>query len=222
MEEAAVQTRDAMTRDVLTIAPEGLVKRAAEMMAEGGFAALPVVDRDDRLVGIVAEGDVLRGRLPADPRLHLRRGPAPDQSGPPLLVRDVMTADVRSVEAAADIADVARMFVDEHLRSVPVLEHGRTVGIVSRRDLLGTLARPDDTIRADLVRVVEDYTGETGCWDVAVTGGVATVRRTQGTPQGSARVEERAIQELASTVVGVVLVRVLPRAGTAQPADATP
>jgi CBS domain-containing protein len=212
-----------MTRDVITIAPDSLVKRAAEMMAERGFAALPVVDRDDKLVGIVAEGDVLRDRLPPDPRLHLRRGTAPVHSGPPLIVRDVMTADVRSVDASADIADVAGMFVDQHLRSVPVLEHGRTVGIVSRRDLLHTLARPDDTIRADLLRVVEDYTGETGCWHIEVTSGVATVRRTRGAPQGSPGVEERALRELATTVVGVVSVRVLAQpAGTAQPADAAP
>jgi CBS domain-containing protein len=217
-----VQTRDAMTRNVITIAPDSLVKRAAEVMAERGFAALPVVDRDGNLVGIVAEGDVLRDRLPPDPRLHLRRETAANQSVPALLVRDVMTAEVRSVDASADIADVARMFVDQHLRSVPVLEHGRTVGIVSRRDLLRTLSRPDDTIRADLLRVVEDYTGETGCWDIAVAEGAATVRRTHGTSQGSPRVEERALQELAPGIVGVVSIRVLPRAGTAQPADASP
>jgi CBS domain-containing protein len=212
-----------MTRDVITVGPDSFVKQAAEVMAQRGFAALPVVDEDNGLVGIVAEADVLRDRLPPDPRLHLRRDEPSTQSLPPLLVRDVMTAEVRSVEASADIADVARMFVDQHLRSVPVLEHGRTVGIVSRRDLLRTLARPDDSIRADLLRAVEDYTGEVGCWDIAVTEGAATVRRTQGTPEGSARVEERALQELAPTVVGVVSVRVLPQpAGTAQPADASP
>jgi CBS domain-containing protein len=199
-----------MTRDVITVGPDSFVKQAAEVMAHRGFAALPVVDEDNGLVGIVAEADVLRDRLPPDPRLHLRRDEPSTQSLPPLLVRDVMTAEVRSVEASADIADVARMFVDQHLRSVPVLEHGRTVGIVSRRDLLRTLARPDDSIRADLLRAVEDYTGEVGCWDIAVTEGAATVRRTQGTPEGSARVEKRALQELAPTVVGVVSVRVLP------------
>jgi CBS domain-containing protein len=218
-----VQARDVMTRNVVTVGPDTFVKQAAEVMAQRGFAALPVVDEDNGLVGIVAEADVLRDRLPPDPRLHLRRDEPSTQSLPPLLVRDVMTAEVRSVEASADIADVARMFVDQHLRSVPVLEHGRTVGIVSRRDLLRTLARPDESIRADLLRAVEDYTGEVGCWDIAVTEGAATVRRTQGTPEGSARVEERALQELAPTVVGVVSVRVLPQpAGTAQPADASP
>ena len=218
-----MQARDAMTRDVVTVGPDSFVKDAAEVMAERGFAALPVVDGENRLVGIVAEADVLRDRLPPDPRLHLRREEPSTQSAPALLVQDVMTAGVRSVEASADIADVARMFVEQHLRSVPVLEHGRTVGIVTRRDLLRALARPDDRLRADLLRVVEDYTGEVGCWDITVTEGMATIRRTHGTPQGSARVEEHALQELAPTVVGVLSVRVLPGgAGTAQPADASP
>jgi CBS domain-containing protein len=113
------------------------------------------------------------------------------------------------VQAYADVADIARMFVDEHVRSVPVVEHGRTVGIVSRRDLLRVLSRPDDQLRSDLLGVVEDYTGETGCWDIAVAEGAATILRTRGTPQGSARIERQALQELAATAAGVVSVRVL-------------
>jgi CBS-domain-containing membrane protein len=59
-----VQARDVMTRQVVTVGPETSAKYAAEVMAERGFAALPVVDDADRLVGIVAEADVLRDRLP--------------------------------------------------------------------------------------------------------------------------------------------------------------
>jgi CBS domain-containing protein len=122
-----------------------------------------------------------------------------------------MTTGVRSVEASADVADVARIFVHEHVRSVPVLEHGRIVGILSRRDLLRGMTRPDDGIRGDLLRVVEGYTGELGCWDIVVTAGVATIRRADGAPEVSARVEERALLELAATVGGVVSIRVLPQ-----------
>jgi CBS domain-containing protein len=208
-EEVAVQVREVMTREVVTVGSGSLVKRAAEAMAERGFAALPVVD-DGRLVGIVAEADVLRDRLPLDPRLHLRRSDPPAQRMPPPLVQAVMTVDVRSVDASADVADVAGLFVDEHLRSVPVLEHDRMVGIVSRRDLLRSLGRPDGSVRTDLLLVVEDYTGEQGCWDIEVTDGVATIRRTSGAPEGPAGVEEHALQELAATVGGVVGLRVLP------------
>jgi CBS domain-containing protein len=121
-----------------------------------------------------------------------------------------MTADVRSVELSTDVADVARIFIHEHVRSVPVLENGRTVGILSRRDLLRGLVRPDESIRDDLLRLVEDYTGEPGSWDVVVSEGVAHIGRTDGVPQSSASVEEHALLELAATVGGVVSIRVLP------------
>jgi CBS domain-containing protein len=206
-----VQARDVMTRDVITVGPDSFVKQAAEVMAEQGFAALPVVGDDGRLVGILSEADVLRDRIPPDPRLHLRRDEPANRSVARQLVRGVMTVAVRSVEPSADVADVARMFIHDHVRSVPVLEHGRTVGIVSRRDLLRGLVRPDDSIREDLLRVVEDYTGELGCWDIVVSQGVATIRRADGAPQNSARVEEHALLELAATVGGVVSIRVLPQ-----------
>jgi len=72
-----VQARDVMTREVITVGPNTSAKYAAEVMAERGFAALPVVDDDNRLVGIVAEADVLRDRIPVDPRLHARRDQSP-------------------------------------------------------------------------------------------------------------------------------------------------
>jgi CBS domain-containing protein len=177
------------------------------------------VDDADRLVGIVAEADVLQDRLPADPRLHLRRDEETPEHPPPLLVRGVMTAGVRTVDAGADVADVARLFVDERLRSVPVLEHGRLAGIVSRRDLLAALVRPDAEIRHDLLRLVEEYTGDPGCWDVTITEGVATIGRTGGTPDVSSEVEERALRALAHTVAGVVSVRVLPGPSAPQLTD---
>ncbi|MGY1739611.1 MULTISPECIES: CBS domain-containing protein [unclassified Blastococcus] len=209
-----MQVRDVMTRAVVTVGPDTSAEYAGEVMAEHGFAALPVVDADGRLVGIVAEADVLRDRLPRDPRLHLRRDPEPARVLP-LLVRGVMTAGVRSVDPTADVSDVAQLFVDGHLRSVPVVDGGRVVGIVSRRDLLRALVRTDPQIRTELLDLVERYTGETGAWEVAVTEGVATVRRTSGASLDPPGTEERALTALARTVGGVVAVEVLPPA----PAD---
>jgi len=208
-----VQVRDVMTREVVTVGPDTSAKYAAEIMAGRGFAALPVVDDEGLLVGIVAEADVLHDRLPRDPRLHLRRDEEERDAPPPLLVRGVMTARVHTVEAGADVADVARLFVDERLRSVPVLEHGRLTGIVSRRDLLAALVRPDTDIRHDVLRLVEGYTGAPGCWEVQVTEGIATIRRTRGEPDVARAVEERALHALGRTVAGVVAVQVLPGPG---------
>ena len=174
-----MQVRDVMTREVVTVGPDTSAKYAAELMAGRGFAALPVVDDADR-----AGGHRRRGRRAPRTGCPPTRGCtcAADEEvpehPPPLLVRGIMTVGVRTVDAGADVADVARLFIDEQLRSVPVLEHGRLAGIVSRRDLLAALVRPDAEIRQDLLRLVEGYTGELGCWHVTVTEGVATIGRT--------------------------------------------
>jgi CBS domain-containing protein len=206
-EEAHVQAKAVMTRDVVTVGPMTSANDAAEVMASHGYAALPVVDDDGGLIGIVAEADVLRHRIAADPRLHARREEGTG-SVPPQFVGEVMTADVRIVDVGADLADVARIFVDERLRSVPVLENGRLAGIVSRRDVLRALVRPDDELRDELQGLVESYTGEPGAYDVHVADGVATVRRVTGTAQPSAAVEEEAVREIARTVGGIVACQV--------------
>lgn len=200
-----MQARDVMTREVLTVGPGTSAKHAAGLMARRGYAALPVVDDAGRLVGIVAEGDVLAGRLTSDTRLHAWRPPS--AGAPPMQVGGVMTTALRCVEATADVADLARVLVTDHLRSVPVLDRGRLVGIVSRRDLLRVLVRPDAALADELLALLEGYTGEPGAVEVGVVDGVATVRRRRGTADPSAAVEQQAFAELARSVGGVVDVR---------------
>ena len=211
-----MQVSEVMTHQVVTVEPGTTVRSAAEVMAERGFAALPVVD-GGRLVGIVAEADLLRDRLSDDPRLHLRRDRDPGAGLPPTLVGDVMTREVRAVDVTGDTADVARVLVGSRLRSLPVTDGGRLVGIVSRRDLLRLLTRPDEDLRLELLHLVEEYTGESGSWDVTVQDGAATVRRLRGEPEVSAATEEGALSALARTVAGIVGVRVLPAAGPGDP-----
>src|SRR3954468_5005505 len=136
-----------MTREVVTVGPATSTKHAAEVMAERGFAALPVVDDEGQVVGIVAEADILRDRLPHDPRLHAPPGrPAPGTPGPPppprrparrddqapeapaLLVRGVLTTQVRTVDAGADVSDVARIYPVPHTRHLdgPARAEGTT------------------------------------------------------------------------------------------------
>src|SRR6476659_9435969 len=134
-----------MTRDVITVAPDTPVKEVGALLAGWGFAAVPVVD---------AAADAVN--------------PAP-----PDTARGVMATHVRSVDVAADVSDVAALLLAEKLRSVPVLDGQKLAGIVSRRDLLRALVRSDADIAGELLRLVEEYTGEPGHWDVTVAEGAA-------------------------------------------------
>lgn len=196
---------EVMTRDVITAAPDDPVMHVAGLLTEHRFAAVPVVDDGGALVGIAAEADIIRDRMPADPRLHLRRDEQTAAAPPGGSVAEVMTTRVRFVDARDDVSDVAALLLHERLRSVPVLDRGRLVGMVSRRDLLRVLVRPDEAIVEDLRRLIEEYTGEADGWDVRLHAGKATVRRTSGRPDS---VEVQAIGALARTVVGVVGVEV--------------
>ena len=201
-----MQVCEIMTTEVTTVVPDSSAKSAGRVMADRGFAALPVVDGSGAVIGIVAEADVLRNRLPPDPRLHVRRD-AGDGRVPPLLVREVMTTAVRTVLATTDVAELAHFFLAEGLRSVPVLDDERLVGMVSRRDVLRALSRSDDEIGRDVRRLVDSYTGGTDAWSVTVTEGVVDFCRPA---DEDAAADVETVRTLARTVPGVVAVRVQP------------
>jgi CBS domain-containing protein/nitroimidazol reductase NimA-like FMN-containing flavoprotein (pyridoxamine 5'-phosphate oxidase superfamily) len=201
-----------MTADVMTVSPDTTVKEAAAQLASRGITALPVVDEEGRLVGIVSEGDILRGRVPADPRRHVR-----DVSGEggPLAhtVAEIMTPHPVALPVTADESDFAGLMVSRRIKSIPVVTpEGRVVGIVSRRDLLGSLTRDDESIRTDVLALLRLYTGDRVDWQVEVVDGAVSLA-------GPADEQQRHVGDLlARTVPGVT--RVAPtRAGAGPEAD---
>lgn len=197
-----MQAMDVMTCEVTTVGPDTTVQDAGTAITARAVAALPVLDADGALVGIVSESDLLRGQVPPDPRLHLRRD-APAVVPRPRTVAEVMTSPVRTVGHQDDLSDVAALMVGDRLRSVPVVAHGAMVGILGRRDLLRTLIRSDEAVRDEVLDLLERYTGEQGAFTVDVRRGAATVARTSGEPAVSTATEHRALESLAHTVAGV-------------------
>jgi CBS domain-containing protein len=142
-----LRANDVMTGWVATIAPDAWVKDAAKLMVERRVSALPVVNRNDRVVGIVSEGDLIRrSEIGTSPRREpwLRR--LLQSSAREYLkvkgakVRDVMTAPVISVGPQAPLHEVAAILDRHRIKRVPVLNRGRLAGIVSRADLVRQLA----------------------------------------------------------------------------------
>jgi CBS domain-containing protein len=136
--------REIMTRDVTTFRVDTPAAEAAAVLAELRITAAPVLDGNDDLVGMVSEADLIAGRFSHDARSHARRD-LPAEPPPARTVGELMTASVVAMSGSVDMADLAATMLECDVRSVPIVEGGTVVGIVSRRDLLRLLARPDWT-----------------------------------------------------------------------------
>lgn len=182
--------KDVMTTAVLTVGPDADVGDIARTMLEARISAIPVIDADGRLAGIVSEGDLLH-RAETGTRRHqswwLRLLATPEEPEQRYLkevgrrARDVMTREVISVDPDTPLTEIAALLEKYHIKRVPVLDGGRLVGIVSRANLLRGIAtwrKPDDVRVEDSVlrRRVLEALGEAELpmhlINVTVTGGV--------------------------------------------------
>jgi CBS domain-containing protein len=141
--------REIMTRDVVSVLPDCTLKEATRTLDSHRVTALPVVDPAGRLVGVLSEADVLRDVVPFDRRateipVALTGEPAR------LRVTDAMTHLPLSVAPDDDVARAVELLVDTQVKSLPVLDHGRVVGVVSRSDVISVLARQDALIEAEV------------------------------------------------------------------------
>jgi CBS domain-containing protein len=145
---------DVMTVSVVSVDAETSVQTVAKLLAEHRISAVPVVDRDKTILGIVSEGDLLRraeigterGRrswwleaVASNKQLaneyaksHARKA------------KDVMTRDVVTVTEAAPLSEVADLLESHGIKRVPVVRNGKLVGIVSRANLIQALASMRD------------------------------------------------------------------------------
>ncbi len=117
--------RDIMTENVVTISPEASIQEAIEMLLTQEFSGLPVVDKDGNLVGIVTEFALLG--LVYDDRI---RGDS---------VAKHMTTEVITVDVNDPVSVVADLCIVHRVRRVPVMDQGRLVGLIARRDVLRAL-----------------------------------------------------------------------------------
>ena len=145
--------KDVMTTAVLTVTPETDVGEIAGLMLDSHISAVPVIDADGSLVGIVSEGDLIHraeSETRRRPSWWLRLLATPEEPAERYLrefgrrARDVMTKDVISVTPDTPLTEIAAMLEKYHIKRVTVLEGGKLVGIVSRANLRrGRFGNPD-------------------------------------------------------------------------------
>jgi CBS domain-containing protein len=132
-----MRARDVMTSPVITLRPDTPVRAAAALLCSHGFTAAPVVDAGGELVGIASEAELVRGRIVPDGSVV---PPEPDPT-----VEQVMTPAPATMRPEDDLADVVALMLDARSRSVPIVDAGALVGIVTRRDVLRVVARGELT-----------------------------------------------------------------------------
>lgn len=148
-----MRAMDIMTTNVITVSPDTAVRDLAALLSERGISGAPVVDAENRLVGIVSEGDLLhRAETGTERRTEKRRASWLDSlasdrelardyaKSHARKVADIMTREVIAVSETTALAEIADLFETKRIKRVPVLRDGALVGIVSRANLVRALA----------------------------------------------------------------------------------
>ncbi len=144
---------DVMTADVVTISTDTPFKHIEQLMNEHHVSALPVLDADGALVGLVSEADLLLrteasgdepGGWTREARERRAKAQAPTAAG-------LMSSPVVTTTSDQPLAAAARMMRKRNVKRLPVVDGGRLVGIVSRADVLKSYLRTDADIRSDVI-----------------------------------------------------------------------
>jgi CBS domain-containing protein len=114
--------RDAMTKDPRSIGVSATVVEAARLMREEHVGSLPITD-DEQLVGVITDRDITTRVVAEAANLELTS------------VGDVYSRDLISVEPDKDLEEALQLMARHQVRRLPVVEHGKLVGIVAQADI---------------------------------------------------------------------------------------
>jgi CBS domain-containing protein len=148
------QVHDVMSRQVVTATPDTTLGQLARLLATHRINAIPIVDDDGGVLGVVSEADLLSTVVASGAghdRAVRRRGAVRSAS----TAHEIMT--IRPVTIAADAplsAAAAELQARKVKRLLVTDEAGRLLGVVSRADVLRPLTRPDAAIREDVIEQV--------------------------------------------------------------------
>ena len=141
-----MKVKEVMTRDPITIDPEASLGTAMDVMRRKRIRHLPVIDDAGRLLGIITDRDLRQATFAPALAEHLSLGAQRHLRGigqtlEDLRVKHAMTWVVVTTDPQATIARAAVMMFERRIGSLPVVEDGKLVGILTERDLLLALAR---------------------------------------------------------------------------------
>jgi CBS-domain-containing membrane protein/PII-like signaling protein len=208
-----VNVGEVMRPDPISIGPDDLVIRVVELLLDRDFTALPVVDGDRKVIGVISDSDLL-SKGGVNVALSLKRAADADfvrelhrnLKSPERKVREVMTSPAVTTTAGASLGAAAKVMVARHLKRLPVVDgEGRLIGVLGRLDVLNTIAA---------VRLAEWHPGAIAPQGRATVGDVlnkdvatveqsATIEQLFGLLVGSSH-KRVVVVDTARHVVGIV------------------
>jgi len=198
--------RTLMTHNVVTARADTGLKAIVDMMAGERVSALPVVDADDRVLGVVSEADLLPKLDPPTARTHAlpigRRRRVATAKAAGAVAADFMTAPAVTTGPDVTAAAAARLMQLHRIKRLPVVDSdGRLVGIVSRRDLLATYLRTDADIRTEVREdvLLDDLLIGPSEVSATVHDGVVTLAGTVDR-RSTARIVDRSVRAVTGVV----------------------
>lgn len=158
-----MKVHEVMSRPAVTVGPEIKIPEIARIMREGQISGVPVVDAEGHLLGLITELDLIERNAPLrEPRyLAVLSGLIPvgldeyrdykDQVRHVLATnaKELMTTEVHTVTPSADLEDVMKIMTDPANISLPVVEAGKVVGVVTRTDLVRVIERLEMAVEQD-------------------------------------------------------------------------
>jgi CBS domain-containing protein len=163
MEEVAMsrwKIKDVMTSEVVAVRADMPFKEIVDILADRGISAVPVVDDEDRVIGVVSEADLLHktefaGESVANRLLESRRHRTAREKAAGDVAGELMTSPAVTVTADESVIAAARTMEEKEIKRLPVVDRqGRVIGIAARRDLLKAFLQPDQDIKAEILEQV--------------------------------------------------------------------
>jgi CBS domain-containing protein len=149
-----------MTTEVVAVEAWTPFKEIVARLAQHRISAVPVVDADRRVLGIITEADLLLKQEHPDPKADVsliwtRRRRRQRAKAAAAVAAKLMTTPAVTVPPTATITEAARRMHTARVKRLPVVdERGQLLGMVSRADLLKVFTRPDEAIRSEIINDV--------------------------------------------------------------------
>ena len=137
-----MHVKDVMSKDVITVLKYESILHVAKILSEKNISGLPVVDKKNKVIGIITQADILsilgmrKEHSLKDVLKHMLGEPLPERRMGDI-VGDIMTSPAATIKTNANISEAAQIMDDKKIRRLPVVdEKNMLVGIISRADIL--------------------------------------------------------------------------------------